>query len=319
MDRSESELAPLPAAFVARLEQIVPGQHLPAALASFAAVKPTALRANTQLTTAGAVYAALCSANFTPTALPWYGAGFWVPAAQRTLLVHSDLFDAGHIYVQDQSSMLAALALGARPDECILDLAAAPGGKTLLLAAEMEGRGNLVAVDAVKRRYFRMRANLVHHGAAFVEAHLMDGRGAGRRWPQRFDRVLLDAPCSSEARFTRHDPASWSHWSARKIKEAARKQKQLLGAAINALRPGGTLLYCTCSFAPEENEVVVNSQLRYFANEVEVAQLILPVANTMPGLTSWQTKSLHPTLEQAIRILPTDAMDGFFLCKLVKR
>ena len=175
-----------------------------------------------------------------------------------------------------------------------------------------------MAVESVKARFFRMRANLAQHGAPQVETYLMDGRAAGRRWPQRFDRVLLDAPCSSEARFTRHDPKSWAHWSPRKIKEAARKQKPLLGAAIKALRPGGVLLYCTCSFAPEENEVVVNSQLRYFADEVEIAPLTLPVTNTVPGLTEWRGKALNPQLARSVRLLPTEEMDGFFMCKLVK-
>ncbi|MCB0159384.1 MAG: RsmB/NOP family class I SAM-dependent RNA methyltransferase [Caldilineaceae bacterium] len=312
------ELAPLPEAFTARLEQIIPAEYLSGVLAGFAAVKPVDLRVNTLVATVADVQAELRAAGFTLTPLPWYDAAFTVPAAERDALVNADAFNAGRIYVQDRSSMLAALALDAQPDETVLDLAAAPGGKTLLLAACMQGAGTLVAVESVKARFFRMRANLAQHGAPQVETYLMDGRAAGRRWPQRFDRVLLDAPCSSEARFTRHDPKSWAHWSPRKIKEAARKQKPLLGAAIKALRPGGVLLYCTCSFAPEENEVVVNSQLRYFADEVEIAPLTLPVTNTMPGLTEWRGKALNPQLARSVRLLPTEEMDGFFMCKLVK-
>lgn len=319
MEMSEQPLAPLPDLFVDRLRQIIPAEHLPGVLASFGAVKPVDLRVNTLVADVGDVANELRDAGFSLTPLPWYDAAFTVPHAQRDALVNSDAFNTGRIYVQDRSSMLAALALDAQPGETVLDLAAAPGGKTLLLAASMQAQGTLVAVEAVKARFFRMRANLAQHGAPDVHTYLMDGRAAGRRWPERFDRVLLDAPCSSEARFTRHDPKSWAHWSPRKIKEAARKQKPLLGAAIKALRPGGVLLYCTCSFAPEENEVVVNSQLRYFADEVDIAPLALPVTDTMPGLTSWGGKALNPQLAQSVRLLPTDAMDGFFLCRFVKR
>ena len=131
------ELAPLPEAFTARLEQIIPAEYLSGVLACFAAVKPVDLRVNTLVATVADVQAELRAAGFTLTPLPWYDAAFTVPAAERDALVNADAFNAGRIYVQDRSSMLAALALDAQPDETVLDLAAAPGGKTLLLAACM--------------------------------------------------------------------------------------------------------------------------------------------------------------------------------------
>jgi 16S rRNA (cytosine1407-C5)-methyltransferase len=109
--------------------------------------------------------------------------------------------------------MLAPLALAPRPGETVLDLAAAPGGKTLQLAALMQNSGRLSAVEAVKGRFFRLRANLERGGVTNARTFLMDGRAVGRKCPEMFDRVLLDAPCSSEARFSRLDPRSWAHWS----------------------------------------------------------------------------------------------------------
>lgn len=87
------------------------------------------------------------------------------------------------------------------------------------------------------------------------------GERLEKKTPERFDRVLLDAPCSGESRIHQDDPASWQHWKLRKIKEQARKQYGLIRSAFAALKPGGTLLYCTCSFAPEENEAVVSDFL----------------------------------------------------------
>jgi 16S rRNA (cytosine1407-C5)-methyltransferase len=173
-------------------------------------------------------------------------------------------------------------------------------------------------VESVKGRFFRMRANLERHGATMVKGYLMDGRAVGAKVPERFDRVLLDAPCSSEARFRTSDPGSWSHWGPKKVKEAARKQKRLLDSAIRSLKPGGCLVYCTCSFSPEENELVVNSQLRRYGEALSVEPVELPLENLQKGLTHWQEKPLDVALERAVRILPNAGMDGFFLCKLRK-
>lgn len=99
----------------------------------------------------------------------------------------------------------------------MLDLAAAPGGKTLQMAAMMQDRGRIAAVEAVRTRMFKLQANLRRHGPTIVKTYLTDGRTVGRKTPERFDRVLLDSPCSSEARFQRADPGSWRHWSLCKL------------------------------------------------------------------------------------------------------
>ncbi|MFP6837539.1 MAG: RsmB/NOP family class I SAM-dependent RNA methyltransferase [Pseudomonadales bacterium] len=226
--------------------------------------------------------------------------------------------ERGEIYPINPSSVLAVLALAPQPDEEVLDLAAAPGGKTLLMAAAMDNRGRIAAVEPVKSRFHRMRANLARCGVRNVDFYLSDGRGVGRKVGERFDAVLLDVPCSSEARFRLDDPASYAHWKLRKIKEVARKQKSLLRSAFTALKPGGRLIYCTCALAPEENEIPLDYLVRREpAAKLESVSVVCP--QFIPGLTRWRAKVLHSDLQRAVRVLPDDLWDGLFICKIVKR
>jgi 16S rRNA (cytosine1407-C5)-methyltransferase len=133
-----------------------------------------------------------------------------------------------------------------------------------------------------------------------------------------FDRVLLDAPCSSEAKFSTLNPKSYAFWSPRKIKESQKLQKRLILSAWESLKPGGRLLYSTCSFAPEENEAVLDSLLKK-RSDAEILPLELPVENCMAGLTAWEKKRFDPAVSRARRILPTGEMDGFFLALIHKK
>ena len=150
----------------------------------------------------------------------------------------SDAFSEHRIYVQNLASMIPPLVLDAQPGERILDLGAAPGSKTLQLACLMRNTGEIAAVEIVKRRFYKLRANLEAQGATNVRPFLRDGATVWRHRPEHFDRVLLDAPCSTEGRFRTDDPATYAYWSPRKIKEMARKQRRLLHAFSRAMRAG---------------------------------------------------------------------------------
>ncbi|MFN2169321.1 MAG: RsmB/NOP family class I SAM-dependent RNA methyltransferase [Anaerolineae bacterium] len=252
----------------------------------------------------------------------------WAPPQARQALVTGEPVMSGQLYLMNPSSYLAALLLGPEPEQEVLDLAAAPGGKTLVMAALMGNRGRLAAVESVRPRFHRMRANLARCGVTLVQSYLDDGRRTGRKVPERFDRVLLDAPCSSEARIRLDEPASYRHWSLKKIRETSRKQRGLIRSAFAALKPGGRLLYCTCAFAPEENEVVVQHLLG-----AETGARVLPLEEAMatcrpdrldasrgwaPGLVCWQGRALDGAIRGAVRLLPDDLWDGFFLCLIGK-
>ena len=310
---------PLPTLFYDRLREIVPSAEFEAVLATFTHPKPVTFRVNTLKTTIETCRASLEAQGLTLSTIDWYDNAFAIPHDQKRALTESAEFNQGHLYVQNLASMTAPLALAPEAGETILDLAAAPGGKTTQLANLMHNHGNIKAVEIVKDRYYRLKANLAQQGTTIVQPHLMDGRAVGNRWPALFDRVLLDAPCSSEGRFTQLDPSSWQHWNLRKVQECSHKQKRLLQAAIHTLKKGGKLLYCTCSFAPEENEVVIHHILRKFGDEIEIRPIPLDLPRTQHGLTTWGKKTLHPDLIHATRLLPTEMRDGFFLCLLAKK
>ncbi len=311
--------ASLPDLFLRRLGHIVPAAMLPPVLASFRQTKAVTFRINTLRGEVEEIRKGLLQAGFSLSPLPWPGYAFEVPPEQKRALTESIFFSQGWIYIQNPSSLLAVETLAPRPGEEILDLCAAPGGKTSHLAMLMGDQGRIAAVEPVRERYFRLRANLQRLGITIARCYRMDGRSVGRKTPERFDRVLIDAPCSSEARFRTEDPDSFAHWGLRKIRECARKQKRLLMAGADALKPGGRLLYCTCSFAPEENEAVVDHVLRRLEH-LRVVPIELPAAGLQMqnGLDRWQEDRFDPQVRHAVRILPDRRFDGFFLCLMEK-
>ncbi len=305
-----------PAAFIERLERLL-GERAPQVLQAMARPRAVAVREN-PLKPAHSPWERLTADGLRLQPLPWYPAARVVPAEQRALLSHHPLVSEGHLYIQNAASLLPVLALDPRPGERVLDLCAAPGSKTLQIWAAMEKRGWLSAVEAVRPRFHRLRANLARHGAEAVHTYLKDGAWVWRQVPESFDRVLLDAPCSSEGQFQLQRPESHRYWSPRKIREMARKQRRLILSAFQCLRPGGVMVYSTCTLAPEENEAVVDHLLRRFpeAAKVEAVDLGLPQARS--GITHWQGHDYHPSLEQALRIVPDEVMEGFFLCRIRK-
>jgi NOL1/NOP2/sun family putative RNA methylase len=219
----------------------------------------------------------------------------------------------GLLYVQQASTGVAAPALAPLPGERVLDLCAAPGGKTTHAADLMQDRGSLVAVDASDARIRGLLGNtyrLGHTNVLVVEAD-------GRELPEEacFDRVLVDAPCSGEGTLRRrrgHPP----NQSRRFLGYVAKMQDALLRKAIRVTRPGGTILYVTCTFAPEENEAVVSRVLADAPVELEPLELPVPHA---PGLTSFEGKLFDPRLEGAARIYPHHLdSGGLFLARLRK-
>ena len=144
------------------------------------------------------------------------------------------------------------------------------------------------------------------------------GSGAAywHREPEAFDRVLLDAPCSTEGRFRTHDPETTRYWSPRKVREMQAKQRKLFFGAVQALRPGGTLVYSTCTFAPEETEAVLDRAL-------EVVDAGLPEAGpvaeaALPALAAWEGRTFDPQVTRARRVLPDGLLEGFFVARLRK-
>ncbi|MCA0446975.1 MAG: RsmB/NOP family class I SAM-dependent RNA methyltransferase [Bacteroidetes bacterium] len=228
-------------------------------------------------------------------------------------LVHN----LGYLYLQDLSSMIPAFVLDPQPGERILDLAAAPGSKTTQIAQMMKNTGTLVANDADSGRLSNLSFNLDRMGIYNTVVTHLDGTLAGKRYPEYFDRVLLDAPCSALGVLAnKPDVLNW--WAQNKVAKFAALQEKLLISAIKALKPGGRLVYSTCTLTQEENEGVVQSVLLKYPVELET----IP---DLPGYVFRQGISapgISPEVSEKVRrIYPFDNdnnLQGFFVASFKK-
>ncbi len=217
----------------------------------------------------------------------------------------------GLLYVQQASTGVAAPALAPERGDRVLDLCAAPGGKTCHAAELMEGTGALIAVDRSEPRIRGLLGNLYRLGYTNVSVVSADGRDLPEN--ALFDRVLVDAPCSGEGTLRRRGGTAPQQSQSFKayVTEA---QDGLLRKAIRVTRPGGTILYVTCTFAPEENEAVIDRVLR--DEPVELEPLKLAVAHA-PGVTEWEGQTFDPRVAGAARIYPHHFdSGGLFLARL---
>jgi len=160
-------------------------------------------------------------------------------------------------YYLDGASVRAAQALGVQPGDEVLDMCAAPGGKTLVLALALAGTGRLVSNDRSSDRRGRLKRVIAEHLPEAWQANVTVTGFDATRWglheQNAYDRILLDAPCSSERHLV-HSPAHLAEWSPNRTKTLAQQALAMLCGALEALKPGGRLLYSTCSISPEENE-----------------------------------------------------------------
>lgn len=305
----------LPDLFVERLERIVPEGRFEGVLRSFEQPQRTAFRVNTLKTDADSVVASLSTMGVEIEPVLGVGGAYSVSDGLRADLLQSEVAENGLVYIQNASSQLPPILLDPQPGDRVLDLCAAPGSKTRQLACLMEDEGEVVAVEKVKPRFFKLKANVAQQGSTCIRPLLSNGTAFWHREPESFDRVLVDAPCSTEGRFRADVPETTRYWSKRKIKEMQSKQRKLLFSGIQSLKPGGTLVYSTCSFSPEENEVVVSKALKTFGDAVELLPVTVLGLNgvVQRGITSWNERSLNPIVERTLRVLPDGLFEGFFV------
>jgi 16S rRNA C967 or C1407 C5-methylase (RsmB/RsmF family)/NOL1/NOP2/fmu family ribosome biogenesis protein len=214
--------------------------------------------------------------------VPWCAEGVWLPEGPE-VGVHP-YHTAGAYYVQDPSAMAAAVLLDPRPGEWVLDVAAAPGGKASHIAARLGGEGLLVANDVARRRTSVLAMNLERMGVTNALITNEIPERLATRWGAIFDAVLVDAPCSGEGTFAR-DLNARRDWSLETVARYAHRQGVILDQTAPLLRPGGRLLYGTCTFAPEENEGVIAG---FLARRPDFELADLPSLPGMgPGHPQW--------------------------------
>ena len=308
----------LPQEFLARLPRLVPAEQLDAVLRAFAR-RPTTFRVNTLKTTRDAILPRLVELGFQVDAVPWYDAAFILRNKSKRELIETPLYANGEIYVQSLSSMIPPLVLDPKPGEHVCDLAAAPGSKTTQLAALINNTGEIVANDRSKIRLSKLVSNLKLQGVTNVRTRLSAGEDLWRRFPEYFDRVLVDAPCSLVGRFEAGNPKSFGDWSLRKVELLCTIECHLLRSAVTMTKPGGVIVYSTCTLSPEENERVIDWVLDKERDVVEVEPINLPIENLQPGMTHWEEIEFSSQVRATVRILPSELMEGFYLAKLRKR
>jgi 16S rRNA (cytosine1407-C5)-methyltransferase len=298
----------LPAEFVEALAGLFPQAAAERTLKGMGEARSTTFRANTLKTDGAEVVRYLHDRHIKYRRPPWSAEAFALAELDERDVQRWDLYAEGRIYVQGFSSMVPVLALAPRPGDRVLDLAAAPGSKTTQMAALMGNQGAILAIEPDAVRLERLAYNVRLQGCTIVELRRGWGEKIGAELPETFDRVLLDAPCSGEGRFTASQPATWRSWSRKTVTECIRLQRRLMASAVKALKPGGLLVYSTCTINTDENETIVEGALAAGGISVE------PIPVRMPG-------ALHGLrgVTDALRILPDRDNEGFFVCRLRKR
>ena len=222
---------------------------------------------------------------------------------------------AGLYYLQDPSAMVVAEMLDPQPGERVLDLAAAPGGKATHIVSLMRNEGLLVANEIHGQRVWDLAENLERWGARNTLIIQESPERLAARFAGFFDRVLLDAPCSGEGMF-RKSEAARREWSPELVQGCALRQSHILGHAARMVRPGGRLVYATCTFAPEENEGVISQFLGSRPDFILLETERRPGFG--PGRPDWAPADASATeLRHAVRLWPhTGPGDGHFVAVL---
>ena len=268
--------------------------------------RPVTLRINPLRVNREEALAQLRQAGAALREVPWYADALVVENLREDALQALPLYEAGGIYLQNLSAMLPPLLLQARPGETILDMAAAPGGKTTQIAA-LTGNQALITACEKNVRAQRLQFNLQRQGATRVNVMQEDARHLDDLFS--FDRILLDAPCSGSGTVLLAEGEPQRRMTPDWLKKTADTQRVLLQKALRLLKPGHEMVYATCSILRMENEDVVRRALS--RGEAE----LLPVASALAE----QLPQLPTTLPGALCVCPDEVHEGFFVARLRKK
>jgi 16S rRNA (cytosine967-C5)-methyltransferase len=288
------------------------GSRFETEMAALGVEAPLDLRVNTLKATRAQAIAALAESNIAATPTPLSPIGLRVRG--RPALATLPCFRDGLIEVQDEGSQLAALLVDARPGMRVVDFCAGAGGKTLAMAAAMRNKGHIVACDVLQGRVDRAATRLSRAGV-----HNVERRGLSterdpwvKRHARSFDRVLVDAPCSGVGTWRRNPDAKW-RFAVDDLKAVIDVQRGILDSAARLVKPGGRLIYATCSLLPSENAAQVTS----FAKDHPEFSL-RPVAEAWADTIGRMPEGAGcPTADRLLQLTPAaHETDGFFVAVL---
>ena len=312
----------LPQEFEKRMQDML-GEAYPAFLRSYEKNKYQALRVNPWKAEAQEI---LEKSSFHLKQVPWEPNGFYYESDDQP--GKHPWHEAGVYYIQEPSAMAPAAYLEAQPGEKILDLCAAPGGKTTQIASYMKGQGILVCNEIHPARAKILSENVERMGIPNAMVTNESPQKLAEIFDEYFDRILVDAPCSGEGMFRKNEEAC-DEWSLENVRICAERQDEILDCAASMLRPGGRIVYSTCTFAPAENE---GSMARFLTRHPEYELLEIPLYEGMErGVPAWSymhgnednglseetVANMH--IERTIRLWPHKLQgEGHYLAVLQK-
>lgn len=292
----------LPLAYTEKMKSLL-GAEYGAYLDSFGKERFFGLRVNTLKTTPGQF---LAKEGFSLAPVPWCAEGFYYDGKERP--AKHPYYHAGLYYLQEPSAMAPAAVLPVSPGENVLDICAAPGGKTTQLAAKLGGTGILFANDISAGRAKTLLKNAELAGIRNAVVMSERPERLAERFPGFFDKILVDAPCSGEGMF-RKEPEMAKSWGEEMLEFCRKEQAAILEACANLLRPGGRLLYSTCTFSPEENEGSIAAFLQGH-----------PEFGTLPIVKEYGFADGIPPFTDCARLYPHKIQgEGHFLALLEKK
>lgn len=273
-------------------------------LEGYSQKRPVTFRANLLKTNAEKIEQELIKAQIQYQKVPWSKEAFIVENRQEQEIRKLAIYENGEIYLQSLSSMLPAIILEPKSQENILDMAAAPGGKTTQMASLSEGQSFITACEKNKLRAERLKYNIEKQGANKINVLVEDARNLNEYFS--FDKILLDSPCSGSGTVYVQNEKLENIFTKDLVDRSVKVQKQLLKKAITILKKGQEMVYSTCSILKEENE----SQLKEFIQNGKIE--IVPIDKG-----KFQDVPLLPTtIEGTLVVCPTRLYEGFFVAKL---
>ena len=288
------------------LEKQYTEEYVTKIMSGYKKTRKTTLRVNTIKSSIEEIKNKLNEANIDYEQLDWSKEAFIIKNADEKIIQEMDIYKNGQIYLQSLSSMLPPIILDPKQGSDILDMAAAPGGKTTQIAALSNNKSHITACEKNKIRFERLKYNIEKQGASCVFIMAKDSRYIDDFFS--FDQILLDAPCSGSGTLNIEDMKFEKNFTEQLIEKSIKTQESLLKKAIKILKPGHEMVYSTCSILSSENEDVIKRVIR--STDAQIVPIHFDGIEQLP---------LLPTkINGTLCICPTELYEGFFVAKIRK-
>ena len=261
-------------------------------------------RINTLKTTKEQVVNFLQMKNITYKEIEWYEDALIIENADEGIIRDTEMYQNGEIYLQSLSSMISPIILEPKDNENILDMAAAPGGKTTEMYALSKGKANITACEKNKIRAERLKYNIEKQGATRIGVLMQDARRLDPFF--MFDKILLDAPCSGSGTIDLNDEKNVQNFTEELVNRSVKVQRELIDKALKHIRVGKEMVYSTCSILHEENEAYLEDLIK--RKNIEIIPIEMSQYEDIPVLPV--------TIKGTLCVCPTQKYEGFYVARI---